>query len=341
MFGLDDLPSDVRDSVLSAAQLTAMPALEPPAKNFRVTLCSTCFCRDYQLKTSLAANLAILWPHRKYVRWMVVLCEDASNENQITEEWICQYYAEFLRTGVLMVGRAQPRDGYYHASVSKNTSNYAAVTAPEPGGRAPREINLQPGSTEGEKKHILVNLDCDNLMGLGFLPSLLEGFKAEWVHCLWWRGHESSTTGRIAMTEYMFLNLGGYDCEDVYGSGYQDIDLTERASYKNVLQKIHATKGTLQASRRVVGYPLPNSNIKAENKGKAKIVNCLNPDNLTWSQMNAHNTSVMKKRMNSKIAVRNSTAATAGYDVKWPCEMINKARPLQFHTTAVEELGLF
>jgi len=39
-----------------------------------------------------------------------------------------------------------------------------------------------------------------------------------------WRGQESSTTGRIA---HLFLNLA-YDCEAVYGSGYQDV--TERAN---------------------------------------------------------------------------------------------------------------
>ena len=136
------------------------------------------------------------------------------------------------------------------------------------------------------------------------------------------------------MTEYLFLNLGGYDCEGVFGSGYQDIDLTERASHKSMLQRIHASKGTLAVSRRVVGYPLPNSGSKADNKGKAKIVNCHNPKNLTWGQMNAHNSSVMMKRMNQQIVVRNKTAAQEG-TWKWPCEMITKAGPLQFHTTAV------
>ena len=43
-----------------------------------------------------------------------------------------------------------------------------------------------------------------------------------------WRGQESPTTGRIAMSEYLFLKFGGYDCEAVYGSGYQDV--TERAN---------------------------------------------------------------------------------------------------------------
>ena len=43
-----------------------------------------------------------------------------------------------------------------------------------------------------------------------------------------WRGQESPTTGRIAMSEYLFLKFGGYGCEAVYGSGYQDV--TERAN---------------------------------------------------------------------------------------------------------------
>ena len=66
-----------------------------------------------------------------------------------------------------------------------------------------------------------------------------------------WRGQESPTTGRIAMSEYLFLKFGGYDCEAVCGSGYQDV--TERANSKSMLKRIHASKGTLQVSRRGLG----------------------------------------------------------------------------------------
>ena len=67
---------------------------------------------------------------------------------------------------------------------------------------------------------ILVNLDCDNIIGPKFLSALLETFANPRLQILQARGWESATTGRIAVRQ-SFEAVNGYDEPGVLGSGYQ------------------------------------------------------------------------------------------------------------------------
>ena len=77
---------------------------------------------------------------------------------------------------------------------------------------------------------VLVNLDCDNVPGPLFIPTLVSEFnktRKKWPPCVW-ISNGGGTTGRIAYLACTFMNqLNGYD-EDLEPVGYQDIDVVNR-----------------------------------------------------------------------------------------------------------------
>ncbi len=170
--------------------------------------------------------------------------------------------------------------------------------------------------------HVLVNVDCDNVIGEDFIEQVAEGFRVDQAghtltHVMAWRGHEAATTGRLAYTEEAFKYLRGYDEEGVYGSGYQDVDLLRRAEKAPGLTATisRGRRSTLEDSRRMIGFPLPNSdsgNIRYD-INVAKVCNCYNPKNLTWGKMNEFNQRVMAGRLAEGKIQRNLGRASIGY----------------------------
>ena len=66
----------------------------------------------------------------------------------------------------------------------------------------PLRRRVAPPSTDADRKHILVNLDCDSIIGQRFMESVVDCFGIKVgsnrsVHSAMRRGHESATTGRI------------------------------------------------------------------------------------------------------------------------------------------------
>ena len=74
-----------------------------------------------------------------------------------------------------------------------------------------------------------------------------------------WRGHESSTTGRIGYRADLWTVLRDYDEEGIMGSGSQDIDMANRC-HAFVGDQVFAkySRCGIEGSHKVVGHPLPN-----------------------------------------------------------------------------------
>ncbi|MCP4243295.1 MAG: hypothetical protein GY772_22285 [bacterium] len=325
---LDDLPSDIARAARRAVdELRALPEPQkrpgPHEEGLHVVLCSSCFRRHWQLHMAMGPNLAQMmrWP-MGVVTWLVVLPEDG--EHVESEAWIKATYPAFIACELLVLARATPQEGFYHASTSKNTSHLIGMdlvtrhSADEPaavGGSAPR------------KTHVLVNLDCDNIVGENFIGVVLQTFKltrpserpaADFAA---WRGHESATTGRIALTTTAFAFLRGYDEEDTHGSGYQDVDMIKRAQRSPQLwcSTVRMRRATLEDSHREVGYPIPNAREGGlrRDRGTAKVCNCRNPRALTWGQMNEENHALMSRRLREGKVARN-----LGRSLGWPWEYV-------------------
>ena len=287
----------------------------------------------------MGPNLAHLRRHWRYVRWVVVLCKDdfggRPREDLDLEEWVRQHYSAFIDAGLLVVVRALPdvEDGAFHMSRAKNTSHAAAVTVHRAiiSGRGlaaePQPFEWVAGvDDEADNNHILVNLDGDNIIGDGFIKSVVDSFGVSASDTadassdsVAWRGHEGATTGRVAGLANLFLRLRGYDEEGVMGSGSQDVDLIKRynlAGHRQV--RAMFTRAGLAESHHVVGFPLPNdsSNRRAD-RSTSKTVNCFNPMNLSWGQMNERNWNVMSERTQRGEYVRNRDTRPG-----WPYQII-------------------
>ncbi len=314
---LTKLPSDIVNQVSSALEtiIAERGRLRMEfAMPFKVTLCSSCYRRHWQLHMSLGPNLVHLLPYRNFVTLLVVLANDGEDED--SEQWIREHYGEFLQNGMLVLARAQPTSGYYHASESKNTSHLAAIHGA--GGSAP--------STH----HVLVNLDCDNIMGDAFLKSVIRTFAgtargAGKLNCdlVAWRGHEGATTGRIAVTADAFTWLRGYDEEGTYGSGGQDVDLIKRAQKAKqfVTKQVKGLRMTVEDSHKEVGYPIPNAANRKDDRNIAKICNCYNPNNFTWGGMNNFNYDLMQGRLREGKLQRNTHKEMLEM-LGWPFEIL-------------------
>lgn len=172
-----------------------MPDPTPPPP--RVSFCTTCANRAYQLKQTFAANAAVVARHPE-VEWVIV--NFASRDD----------LDPFLRSEL---ERASPRLVYarlreerpWHVSVAKNAAHRLARGA------------------------FLVNLDCDNF--IGDAADVVRDYTARGarlVH-LWSGLHQDGTYGRIGLVRELFHALGGYD-EAFQPMGYQDTDLLQRAS---------------------------------------------------------------------------------------------------------------
>ena len=238
------LPTDVAEAVRRSLLNEDAPLEVKPG--VMISLCSAVYGRGYQLRAAMGPNLAHLRRHWRYARWVVVLCKDdfggRPREDLDLEEWVRQHYSAFIDTGLLAVVRALPdvEDGAYHACRAKNTSHAAAVTVHRASmGRGlaaePQTLKWVAGVDDEAEDHILVNLDCDNIMGGGFVTSVVDSFGVSASatadarsDSVAWRGHEGATIGRVAGSANLFLRLRGYDEEGVMGSGGQDVDLINR-----------------------------------------------------------------------------------------------------------------
>ncbi len=166
----------------------------------RISFCTACMNRLYQLKETLPRNLETI-ADVPDVELVVLNYNSADGMH----EWISETYGlDQARFPQLTYAR-QSSATRFHASKAKNLAHKIA---------------------SGD---VLVNLDADNFVGRS-IEILREKFlsgNADVVH-LWSGVWGDGTYGRIAMRRSAFHELGGYD-ETFFPVGHQDCDLLMRA----------------------------------------------------------------------------------------------------------------
>ncbi|CAJ1360662.1 unnamed protein product, partial [Effrenium voratum] len=257
----------------AALQETSAAAggLPPTRPAVSVYLCTSCLWRHEQLKIALVPNIAMISEHTAEVRWVIITAPGTGEEVtlQALQESLGDYHGAGHRGGSdasgpagveglqqvrLTLGFVDTRatGGAFHMSFAKNASHMLG-----------RKEAVSRAVNEGDASSvILVNLDCDNIIGPKFLPALLETF---------------------ANPRLQILQARGYDEEPgVLGSGYQDIDFLKRvdawASASATRRGGGGYRGSLQcgkgaaAAHDAVRFAIDNDlHNKARERGDAKL----------------------------------------------------------------------
>lgn len=163
----------------------------------KVSFCTTCFHRTYQLRQTFERNARIIAANEE-TEWVIVNYNSADD--------LDAFMAGMLPRVVERVVYVRETSGRsWHASVAKNVAHRNAT---------------------GE---VLVNLDCDNFIGEQTLALIEAHFLSGGQVLHMWSGAlGDGTGGRIAIARELFHRLGGYD-ETFHPMGYQDFDLLARA----------------------------------------------------------------------------------------------------------------
>jgi hypothetical protein len=185
-------------------------------------------------------------------------------------------------------------------------------------------VHLWPWKTEDV---VFANLDGDNLITWEYIAEVLRLFEGatdtRGMVVIAGRQCNPGCTGRMAYTATDFLALGGYDCHQLHGMGYQDVDLRDRLrTYRNhpelaripceaVPRGTTLTKAPLKFVQgfEKVGGCLPNDTTDMkDDRSTSKARNCWQPatNPLTWGQMNQHNHKVCVQRLHNGEVVRNT-----------------------------------
>ena len=298
-----------------------------------VVFCTHCLKRDKQLMVAAAVNCCLWWPLRKYWRLVIVTFGDDVE----TMERLQQMLAIAIECGnvVLASGGEHARftiargEGYdkpvwmptkplamgdeenimgmpmlrfWHASVAKNTSHMCGIHC------------------FGENT-CLVNLDCDQIVPLEYLHSLLRLYtkhstvKGWTVRCSKVAG---TLTGRIAYRATDWLYLRGYDEFETPPSGGQDVDMRTRCEKWGAAESpLIPIKATI-VGEDICGGALPNDfdNTSAQHDRGWSKVKHVDPavlekfkdvrENKVWIKMNEQGWhKVYGPRIEQKIWRRN------------------------------------
>lgn len=182
----------------------------------KISFCTTCKNRLYQLEKTLPENLKAA---RGNVEFVLV---NYGSEDGL-DAYIWQHFEDVIDKEILRYVDAKDMGGF-HASIAKNLAHRAAT---------------------GD---ILFNLDADNFVGLAAedLRALIDAPNSI-VHG--WSGtYFDGTFGRIGMRKDAFLALGGYD-ESFLPVGYQDADLLARAQAMH-MPYLHKPSGAAIANSK-------------------------------------------------------------------------------------------
>ena len=164
----------------------------------RLSFCITAMDRLHHIRQTLPANIA----SNQTCDGIEFVLLDYSSRDSLAE-WVRSELSEYIRTGRLTFVQALGFTEFKMAH-AKNIAHRAA---------------------HGE---IVCNLDADNYTGDGFGRYLIEQF-AKFPNSYVRAAGPRGSSGRIAFLKRQFEALGGYDERMIYGWGYEDGDLYERA----------------------------------------------------------------------------------------------------------------
>jgi predicted glycosyltransferase involved in capsule biosynthesis len=167
----------------------------------KLSFCTTCSNRLYQLEDTFDANLELIVAHPD-TEWVIV----NFNSKDDLHDFMMRRMAALPARVTYARALADPS---WHASLAKNTAH-----------------NLASGD-------ILVNLDCDNYIS-DAIDVIHTHFKPEIQALHLWSGvFGDGTCGRIAMRRDAFHKLGGYD-EAFLPVVHEDMDLLKRTRAKGM-----------------------------------------------------------------------------------------------------------
>ena len=314
---------------------------------FFVCLCTTMFKREASWKNAFPLQLAVALMFAPRVKiFLVTFADDASAWDYCIKhaQWALDLGILYVASSGDMAGEVVPssaRQRYWHASQCKNAAHVFAAQEVKKQGIAPESV-------------VLVNMDADNIMPPAYLEHLLSGFQAETqratmagfnpqlvpLRAIVARSATGGLTGRIAMSLPDFARLGGYDEEpDIYGTGYQDVDLLVRAKSMVTDFTEQSQKLMLRKDAAVYRMPCeagaaflnePNLTVK-EDRGSSKIKN-LDPEVVkifkTWGRINQANVSQMCAKMSKGLIGRNGVGRTPRLDqpAAWHLDNLLKLR---------------
>jgi len=245
-----------------------------------VGLCIPCKNRLWQLQEALPLNLVHCWPHRD---WTTIHVVDFDS-NDDTLDFLLTACRAAIDVGLLKVYTSDQLP-FWHASIAKNTAHMVA------------------------REDILVNVDCDSLVGPDFPVDVVDLFR---YHTVLQFDTTDGKCGRIAYPREDFLRLRGYD-EDGYPSGSQDVDMLER---------MKMLPGSNKRRVRLTAESLSQS---ISNTLQEKIEHCDTDKfyGVNWNKMDACNREIFGIRREHDMIVRNVTKKNIGV----PCALVMPEAP--------------
>ena len=284
--------------------------------------CTTCLNRGHQLRTALPINLASCLPFRTTVKFHLVLFTGGSHKAKDYKDlktWVLTEFQALITMGFLTV--AESKKDFWNASMCKNTAHQLGMlaapkthigatvsttaaqasssatvsTTPEPTHHVLAGSRATASTTQGTT-HVLINLDCDNVIDTEWLLESSKKMHQEIINerkgCWRFSGDDSGCTGRIGVVAEVFAYSRGYDQGLPCPSGYQDIEFAARAG--------RCTGFGRQSMMRKpwCGYSLPNDQRLKTAQNWAKIANTA-PEyqTMTWHQQNLTNMTYVRERV--------------------------------------------
>lgn len=211
-----------------------------------ISYCISIMNRIHQLKQTLRQNIDNSTDKSEFIL-------NDYNSNDMLKEYIYDNFEEEILSGKLKYNYID-KVKYWHASICKNMTHMKA-----------------------NGKYI-VNLDCDNFIGLHSDELLIDTFKEYGDNIIISQTNNimsSGNGGRITISKEKFIELGGYD-ESFYPMGYQDYDLIERAkkyglTYININRNNNAIRNSKSESIKNIGIKMDYTKMNNINKLLSKI----------------------------------------------------------------------
>ena len=165
----------------------------------KISFCTTCMGRLFQLEQTLPMNLESMSRYDD-VEFAIL----NYNSPDGLHEWIQKHYMQHIATGRIRYA-INPEPVLFHSSKAKNQAHRLAT---------------------GD---VLVNLDADNFIGRSYdiIKTVFTQDQKTVLH-MFSGFPRDGTCGRVALHKEYYYKLGGYD-ESFLPTGSQDIDLIERA----------------------------------------------------------------------------------------------------------------
>lgn len=213
------------------------PLPETPSRYRKISLCSTCMDRTYDLSKTVPKNII---DNSDYPNLELVLLNYGSKDNM--EEWVKKNLMKEIGSGLVRYVKVLDKIEYYSMSHSRNVAFKAAT---------------------GD---IVNQIDADNYTNKGFADVINKMADVCPEKALFSKG-KKLCHGRVGFYRSEFISeLGGYN-EQLEGYGFDDKDIMYRAmclgKFKMMWWNTVCPMSRIKTPRNVVGNNMKNKRWKA------------------------------------------------------------------------------